>query len=77
MDRMRYPKQALELIRELDPGTSVTLNYIRALAASKKISVVMIGRRRLINMESLISYLSSSEEQEAAPQYGKIRKLRA
>jgi len=59
--RMRYAAEALELIREADPGTPVTLNHIRALAASGKIPVHKIGRRKLINVDALQTYLSGQD----------------
>lgn len=62
MARMRYAAQALELIRELDPNTSISLNYIRALAKNKKIPVHQVGKnRRLINVDALLEFLSHPE----------------
>jgi len=63
--RMRYATEALELIREADPGTPVTLNHIRALAASGKIPVHKIGRRRLINVDALMEYLAGQAANKA------------
>lgn len=77
MARMRYPQQALDLIREEDPGTSITLNYIRALAYSGKIPCVKIGRRHLINVDALIEYLESPDKHEETSQIGVIRRIRA
>jgi excisionase family DNA binding protein len=74
--RMRYPQQALELIREEDPGTSITLNYIRALAYSGKIPCVKVGRRHLINVDALVEFLANPEEHNSRlDQFGKIRKI--
>ena len=54
--RMRYPHQALAELKKDDPGTPVTLYYIRRLAASGAIPVREIGRRRLINYDALLEY---------------------
>lgn len=56
--RMRFPTQALEELRKDDPGTQVTLHYIRALARQGLIPCVQIGRRRLLNYDALLEYLA-------------------
>lgn len=76
MARMRFPAQALDLIRQEDPGTSVTLNLIRALASSGKIPCEMVGRRHLINVDALIEYLEKPTKSEAT-QLGVVRRIRA
>lgn len=75
MARMRYAAQALELIRQEDPESCVSLNFIRALAASGKIPVVKIGQRRLINVDALMEYLANPDSHERVDQIGKIRKV--
>ena len=77
MARMRYPAQALELIKQEDPDTCVTLNYIRSLAASGAVPVVRIGRRQLINADKLIEYLASGNAQEQTPTTGTVRRVKA
>ncbi len=77
MARMRYPQQALELIREEDPNTSLTLNFIRELAYSGKIPCIKIGRRHLINVDALIEYLESPDKHKETSQTGVIRRIRA
>ncbi|MBP6886677.1 MAG: hypothetical protein KBC20_01245 [Oscillospiraceae bacterium] len=77
MVRMRFPYEALEELKKIDPETPVTLNFIRTLARSGKIPFVPIGNRRLLNFDALLDYLQSPpaavEEQE---EYGQIRKIR-
>ena len=80
MARMRYPQEALELIRETDPDTAVSLNLIRTLARTGKVPVVKIGRRRLINVDALLEYLTdppSLEEQTEEYQSNTIRRVPA
>jgi len=74
MARMRYPAQALELIKEKDPDTAVTLNLIRTLIRSEVIPVVRVGRRQMINVDALISYLENPQTDAVIPkQSGTIR----
>lgn len=66
--RMRFPAQALEELRREDPGTQVTLHYIRRLAATGRVPYVLIGRRRLLNYDALVAYLADPVQE--APQPG-------
>lgn len=77
MARMRYAEQALELLKEEDPGTCVTLNYIRSLTASGKIPFVCNGpRRRLLNYDALVEFLANPDEHDSQDdQIGKLRKV--
>lgn len=73
--RMRFPAQALEELKKEDPNTSVTVNYIRALAKTGKVPVVMLGRRHLINYDALLDYLAHPEKAQEPVAYGTIRKV--
>lgn len=70
---MRFPAQVLEELRKDDPNTPVTLNYIRSLAASGRVPVVKVGRRRLINYDAMLEYLANPTEEQ--PQHGVIRRI--
>ena len=70
---MRFPAQALDELRKDDPNTPVTLNYIRALAASGRVPVVKVGRRRLINYDAMLEYLANPTEEPF--QRGIIRRI--
>lgn len=67
--RMRFPAQALEELKKDDPGTPVTLHFIRSLARQGLIPCVQVGRRRLLNYDALVEYLAnpSRDERETAP----------
>lgn len=56
--RMRFPQQALEELKMDDPGTQVTLHYIRTIARQGLVPYVQIGRRRLLNYDALLEYLA-------------------
>jgi excisionase family DNA binding protein len=76
MLRMRYPKQALDLIREEDPGTQLTVNFIRQLAYSGRIPSVKVGRRHLIDVDALYEYLKNPNVYEEVLPVGIVRKIR-
>lgn len=65
--RMRYPEQALAELKLEDPSTPVTVYMIRRLVAAGTIPSIQMGRRRLLNYDSLLEYLAHpvSEETEA------------
>lgn len=75
--RMRLLNDAYAELKSLDPNTKVSKNFIRQLAISGEIPVIRIGKRRLINMDGLFTYLSDSNTAaEPEPEdYGRIRKV--
>ncbi len=54
MPRMRTAGKVLELIRTEDPGTEVTLHYIRQLIKVGAVPSVAVGRKRLVDADDLI-----------------------
>ncbi|MCI1966318.1 MAG: hypothetical protein LKJ17_09360 [Oscillospiraceae bacterium] len=74
LPRMRLLKEAAAEIKQLDPDTAVTTYFIRQLALEGKIKSVMAGRKRLINFDDLLNYLSLSQEQQPKEFHG-IRKI--
>ncbi len=60
LPRMRLLDQAYEEVKKIDPQTAITKNIIRGLAIDGAIKCVMVGRKRLINVDDLIEYLSTS-----------------
>lgn len=74
LPRMRLLKDAAAEIKAPDPSTAVTPYYIRQLALDGKIKSVMAGRKRLINFDDLLEYLSLSHESEVKEFHG-IRKI--
>ena len=57
--RMRTLDECYAEIKKMDENTAISKYYIRQLAISDKIPVVMCGKKRLINLDGLIEYLSS------------------
>ena len=56
--RMRTLDECYAEIKKIDSNTAISKYLIRQLALSGKIPVVMCGRKRLINLDRLIDYLS-------------------
>lgn len=80
--RMRTAERVLEEIKATDPNTEVTLYYIRALIRAKAVPVVCCGRKKLVNVDSVMELLARGytlpgPEPESAPQTeGGIRRVR-
>lgn len=55
--RMRTAPRALEILKQEDPGTDVTLYYLRGLIKTGAIPCVPVGRKKLIDVDRLIDYL--------------------
>lgn len=68
--RMRTAPGALEIIKAQDPETAVTEHYIRRLIRTGAIPHVDVGRKKLVNVDQLLSYLEQEmpqPEREARP----------
>lgn len=75
--RMRTLDECYAEIKRMDEQTAISKYYIRQLAVSGKIPVVMCGRKRLINLDGLIDYLSRpcvAAERTVIP-YDKIKRI--
>lgn len=74
LPRMRLLNEAAAEVKEMDPGSAVTTYFIRQLALEGKIKSVMAGRKRLINLDSLLDYLANQYE-TGTVEIGKIRRI--
>lgn len=59
--RMRTAPGALDIIRQEDPGTDVTLHYLRRLIKTGAIQCVPVGRKKLVNVDKLIDFLKGDQ----------------
>lgn len=74
--RMRTLDECYNEIKTMDNNTAITKYYIRQLAINNKIPVVMVGRKRLINLDGLLEYLSAPHTAENTQSTAsKIRKI--
>ena len=62
MPRMRTAPGVLEVIKETDPNTEVTLSYLRRLIASGKVPVVSMGSKKLVDADMMIEYIAGGHE---------------
>lgn len=60
---------AVNYLRQVDPGSAVTASYIRRLVREHEIPYMMDGTRVLVDVSSLIDYLTNQYEKENS--YGK------
>ena len=58
---LRSIKQALDLIRQEDPDTAVSVYTIRLWCKEKKIQFRTVGTKILVDMESLMNYIKMKD----------------
>lgn len=63
LPRMRTASGVLEIIREQDPGTEVTLHFIRQLIVAGSIPVTPVGRKKLVDADAVLEYLAAGQTQ--------------
>lgn len=73
--KMRFPKQALEELKRIDPETPIKVGYIRKLVHTGVIPSVAIGKRRLLNLDSLLDYLANPPAETPEPVRPGIRRI--
>ena len=59
MPRMRTAAGVLATIKEQDPGTEITLFFIRKIINSGVIPVVNAGTKKLVDVDRVIEYITS------------------
>ena len=57
--KLRTINETIKQIKEEDPNTSITYNFIRCLCRDNKIKYVKCGNKILINYDYLIEYLNN------------------
>lgn len=62
MPRMRLIKDAFEQLKKEDPETDITIYALRTIAKSGVVPTVRLGRKLLINYDSLLDYLSFGDK---------------
>lgn len=62
LPRMRTLDECYKELKQVDKNTAVSKNFIRNLALSGAIPVVMCGNKRLINFDGLLAYLSGATQ---------------
>ena len=62
MPRMRLIKDAFEQLKKEDPETDITIYALRTIVKSGVVTTVRLGRKLLINYDSLLDYLSFGDK---------------
>ena len=60
--RMRTCQGVYDAIREADPETSISKNYIRRLILAEAVPVVHCGRRKLVDVDAVMQLLADGYE---------------
>ena len=74
LTRMRLARQCVDELRKLAPSCPITESFIRSLVKRGLVASVSVGRRRLVNFDDLLRYLSTPQENAPAISSG-TRKL--
>lgn len=78
MPRMRTAGKVLDLIKKQDPGTEVTLHFIRGLINTGKVPVTPVGRKKLVDADAVIAHIAAGQAQPTsgtAELTGQIRRV--
>lgn len=75
--RMRLISDVFKQLKEDDPDTNITMYALRTIVKSGKVSTIQLGRKTLINYDSLLDYLHNGDNQKASVNqaYGTIRRV--
>ena len=57
LPRMRTLSEAYAYIKEMDPDTALTANYVRCLIVSGELPRVKCGKKYLVDVDLLIEHL--------------------
>lgn len=63
--RMRTADGVLEIIKEQDPESQVTLHYLRGLVRTEKVPVVEAGKKKLVDADAVLRFLSEGDKEPA------------
>ena len=75
MPRMRLVKDAYEQLRKDDPDTNITMYALRTIVKSGVIPTVKLGRKTLVNYDSLLEFFRNGDDVKSQP-VGTIRKVK-
>ena len=74
--RMRMASGVLAEIKAMDPGTQVTLHYIRGIIKAEKVPVIKSGCKKLVDLDKVLEYLSNGDTSpEEQKEIGQIRRV--
>lgn len=65
--RMRTIDDAAAIVREMDPDTAVTPRALRRLVSEGTIPSVSVGRKRLVNVDLVLTFLGTGTAADERP----------
>lgn len=72
--RMRTIPEAFRELKKADPNTAYTLRALRAAVNKGELPVVMVGNKRLVNLDKLFEMLNSPSSEPKSTNEG-IRRI--
>ena len=63
--RMRTINESVAIIKEMDEQSAITANCIRTLCKEGKVHCVFTGKKILVDLDSLIAFLSGNYQKTA------------
>ena len=63
--RMRTINESVTIIKEMDEQSAITANCIRTLCKEGKVHCVFTGKKILVDLDSLIAFLSGNFQKTA------------
>lgn len=70
---MRYPAEAVEMLKKEDPDTRITLHFVRGLVKSGVVPSIRVGHGKMINYYDLLDFLTNPTRMGHPNGYGQIR----
>ena len=61
---MRTVVEAVHELKQIDPANSLTVSGLRRLIKEKKLKIIKIGNRNLVNFDQFLSYLNNPTIEE-------------
>lgn len=75
---MRTIDGCITELKQIDPGSQISRNFVRNLVLAEKIKYVKAGTKYLVNFDSLLEYLQnppSESDTASMPVYGTLRRI--
>ena len=72
--RMRTIPEAFNELKKADPGTAYTLRALRSAVNRGEVPVVMVGNKRLVNLDKLFEMLNTPSSEPKSTNEG-VRKI--
>lgn len=76
--RMRTIDGCVLELKQIDPGSQISRNFVRNLVITGKVAHTKAGSKYLINFDSLIAYLQNpptESDTASIPAYGTLRRI--